>query len=308
MDNYNKISSNECLKIITCDSIEDCKNNLNILLDCIISLINSHHCNKQQSLLTNIDMVGDAKAMFEMFYIKCQTIKYMLIGYSVEKISENSYQALIDYQSLFSLVRNLYEAFCTFEIVFIYPKTDVNRLFVYDLYRLKGLQDRQRFKTYDNHLSQKLQEDEEINNIKLKLQQSDLCKIQNNEQVLKETLKTNKLVYFNDIYKMKEFIMSKDYDLFGIDKCYLEDIYKYLCMNTHSSYISVLQYKTTYNEDDSNIMLDFVTFACEITCSIASFLIYDYCKLFPDCKNVFNDLKSSNRYLVECYNGLYRYN
>lgn len=288
-------------------TMKDWKRNFINILDCMICLINTQHFNIQQSSLTNKDMIDDAKAIFQMFFIRCLTIKDLLYGFGNETISDNKQYSLVDYQSILTLTRCLYEAFCEFELIYIYPDSEEKRLFIYNCYKLEGLKYYQKINNLNNITTNRLKDQDEVYYLEQNIFQSAfVLNSTQNQKTLRESLKHQSLVYFDESDSIKKFIKSTDYILFGIDKNCFEDVYKYLSINIHSSYLSIIQYKDAYNEDDQVLISDFVSKACDKSCSIMSFMIYDYCKLFPECQNAFKNMEPQHRQLILYYNDYYR--
>lgn len=288
--------------LIDCENIQDCKCYLGIMQNCIASIINTTNNNESES-----EMIEDAKVFIQFVYIKSLTIKSLLDGFGYEKDDYGNNHPIIDYQSLFSIVRDLYETFCAFELIYIYHDSDDKCLLIYNSFVLEGLMDRQRFKSFDNNKSKKSYEQEEIINRQNLISKTSFYTTtdDNNRKNLNKLIKQQKLIYIDANNNVNEFFKGSDYVLFGIKKDVFVDIYKYLSMNTHSSYISIKQYKKVFSSSNTD-NYDLACMASNIAIILMSFFLSDFCKLFPECKSVLNKLDSTYHNLVTFYDKAYR--
>lgn len=303
LDNSSKISFQS---LINCDTLADCRFYTDIMLDCLIDIINIQPDNQQHLVIRRQDMIDDAQTLFQMFYIKCISIRGLLNGYG----HENNTRVIIDYISLLSLVRTLYETFCAFELIFVYPDTDDKRLILYDLFLIQGLNERQQFGDSENcYVEQRKNEALTILNAQQEIFDSGLYSAlsKDNKNKLENLAKNHPTYwrYFDKDNNIITFERNTSYMIFNIKKDPFKDRYRYMSLYTHPSYLSISQYKYIYrfsnNEDDT-----FVAVSIHDVLVLMSFLITDYCKLFPECKKVLDNLDPKHRKLITYYNDYYR--
>ena len=299
-DVYNKYKH-----LIECKTLTDSKQYYNIMLNCMKVIIDTKIYDSKSERDNN------AKAMFQMFFHRCLAIKNMFDGYGYKQETGNTIiklRPIVYFPSMLSLIRDLYEAFCAFELIYIYPDSEDKRLIMYNLFLIQGLKERQKNYHSKEYDEQKKQDECAIEKAKKEIKNTELySKLNNTNKNALDYLMDIRPTYWrvidensNDVFK--KFKAEEDYVLFGIKIESFEDTYSYLSMFSHPSYISILQFKSAYTNQGDN----FVCLAIRYAVVLMSFYIADYCRLFPECNSVLDGLDMDNRFLVEFFDNLFR--
>jgi hypothetical protein len=195
----------------------------------------------------------------------------------------------IDFPSMAILTRAAFETYLTFHYIFVHPATVEEKKFLYDIWVLGGLKDRQRFFVTTPEGRVVLQREK-----------------QQIEQ-LKESITSNLLFPKLPGDRQKEAIKGKwrfnkgwaDLaELADTHKGYFTGLYAYLCSHAHSGYLSVMQLSQANNQGEQRQLGRMYP---GIGLTIMSSFIHDYCGLFPEAQAV---LDSNEKYevLVDAYN------
>ncbi|MBQ6083148.1 MAG: hypothetical protein IJK92_02170 [Bacteroidales bacterium] len=307
LQDFTKIFYETNKKLIFCDTLDDSKNYFDIMVDGLFSLFRSTNPRFSKS-----DYEANAKYMLQMFFTKCLSIKHLLEGVNYDyKNSKEvySFRSLMDFPSLLSLTRDLYEALCVFELIYIYPKKEEHHIIMYNLYVIQGLSERQKYYSEEYKEAKDLELDliekarQQIKNTCFYLQHKE-CQKQL-DYIMNECPTCWRSIDENRTPIIKKFNQENDYTLFGIKEGVFKDLYSYLSVYAHPTYLSVLQYKDAFRiEDNRSQML-----ACNAIRNaivIMSFYISDYCGLFPDCEEVLNEFNIEKKLLIGFYDDVFR--
>lgn len=302
MTNVDDIYKNN-RQLIDCETIKDCKQYIDIMLDCMFSVV--INTNPRYS---ELDIQGDAKIMLQMFYLKCMNVKCLIDGCGFEQKQENQVYTLspiVDYASIFSLVRSLYEAFCAFELIFVLPDTKEKRLIMYESFQIQGYQERQSYYHSSCYVKQKENEAILINVAKQNIRNTDLYK--NLSTNTKNAIEQNHTFwrYFDNNNEIHKFKKETDYILFGIKTEVFENMYSYFSLYSHPSYISIIQFKDAFN-DNIEQQNQFVSTAVRNIIVLMSFIIADFCELFPTCNDLIKSMDKAKRNLVFFFDNDFR--
>lgn len=302
MDNENQ---KELSALLNCNDLKSSKYMTNIMIDGMFSII--RNCRLRRS---KTEASADAKTLMQMFFLKCLSFKRLLDGVGYEQRIGNEYYALppiIDHPTLFSLVRSLYEAFCTFELLYILPNSEEKRLVLYNLFKMQGLNERQGYYHCLGYEKQKETEKHDIELYGQEIRNTTLYKTltAENKNSLENHIKNcNYRITIDSNNFIRKFYWE-NYGLLGIKKEVFEDLYSYLSLNSHPSFLSVLQFENAFEI----IKPDNIYFACSATryaTAIMSFYIADFCKYFPETDEVTNGWDNTKKFYISFYNECYR--
>lgn len=195
---------------------------------------------------------------------------------------------IFDAPSAYVLMRALFENYLTFNYLFLYPSSEEERVFKWDLYKLSG----------------------QIHRSKIKAHTQDMIKKQKNElkeiDGIYETIKENK--YFKKLSsKQRENIIKNsparisNWGKLYEDSCLRDDIfYKWwkLCSNhAHSEYISLIQFRETMHDKAEQFLLR--CFILYINTVLSSIFIKNICSLYKEIEENFITLKEEQKEVIQ---------
>lgn len=299
----NDENQKELSALLNCNDLKSSKYMTNTMIDGMFSII--RNCRRSKTKAS-----ADAKILMQMFFLKCLSFKRLLDGVGYEQRIGNEYYALppiIDHPTLFSIVRSLYEAFCTFELLYILPNSEEKRLVLYNLFKMQGLNERQGYYHCFGYEKQKEAEKHDIELYGQEIRNTDLYKTltAENKNSLENHIKNCKYRITIDSNNSIRKFNWDNYGLLGIKKEVFEDLYSYLSLNSHPSFLSVLQFENAFEITKP----ENTYFACSATryaTAIMSFYIADFCKCFPESEDVTNDWDEMKKFFINFYNECYR--
>ena len=192
---------NICKRLFTPKTLDDCDDLLNIYAECLFSFIESQVPNGETQVSRH-----EAKLVNQMIFTKVLSLKKMLEGINYISTSGIKLNTIIDPTIIATMIRNIYETVSMFNIVYIQPKTDDEKLILYNLWVHSGLSFRQRFK--NNAISgeniQKVSDElKHIEDIKKEIHNTELYKslTDENKKKIEDNLKNKdyKIVFDREV-------------------------------------------------------------------------------------------------------------
>lgn len=217
---------------------------------------------------------------------------------------------------ILNLVRQLYEAICTFAIVFCIPNTPDKRMILYNIYVITGLRKRSNFNYEANPeaAKKKLSMDKEEIDSKIKeIENSDFFS-QLNDKNKKQLRK------YMEGYDFPPFVLSDDYEVsekikfenipnfLNVKDIIIRDQYRYLCTHAHSSFYSLLQFSQWYelNGDERKAYEDIISTQTKFVCFMISVAVDEFIKRFPELLKIKMSFKEEERQILDLYNYVVR--
>ena len=295
----------KCLPLMKLESIDSCKQLLDIFINSYLSIVMKHHYDP----VTN-QAEADNRMWFQMILSKALNIKKILEG--VEFYGDAGHlKNIIDPTILFTLVRNLFEAVCAFEIVTMIPDTQEKKLILYNLYCISGFKFRQRFDSPDLSVeNQKKLKDEKnhIQELEKEIKETNLCKsLRNTEKskIDKAIKDKNYQIRITDDNRIKRFGWGDIPPLFGVRPLFYKNAYNYFCLNAHPSHISMIQFRDMFKAGEEVFVQISIT-AMQFCFVLLSIYLADYIRLFPQIKKTYEGFKIEDQILLNYYNKLSR--
>ena len=131
-----------CLPLFFVNSIPDCIQLLDKFISAYLEIVLKHN---YDPVSTRAE--ADSRIAFQMFVTKALSIKKILQGVEYDD-GVNHLNRIIDPTILITLIRNMFEALCAFELVYVLPDSSDKKLIAHNLYQIAGMKYRQRF-AYD---------------------------------------------------------------------------------------------------------------------------------------------------------------
>ena len=299
-------TNNDNKDFVLCNTLDDCKEYFDIMLFALFSIIRSTPRAKVKSRA-----LADAKILLQMMFLKCLNIRQMLDGVGIEqRIGKESYALphIIDHASILSLTRDLYESFCILELLFIFPDSEEKKEIIYKLFVMNGLNERQKFFHSESYEDKKEQEKCQIEELAKEIRASSLYIKLDPENKNKLNQHINNCWFRIIIDKnnnIKKFKWEKDYELFRIKRDVFADAYGYLSTYSHPSFLSIMQFRTAFDNDKSENE-DYYLLAIRYVIELLSFTIADSLELFPEIKKEFERMDTTIQALILFYNNSFR--
>jgi len=290
-------------RFFKCETVQVCIDFLNIHLDYFVQVIGSEDSVNNQSLF-------DAKLVNQMIFTKIAYLKKSLegINYSSEFGKLNT---IIDPTIIASLIRNMYETIAMFSVVYIQPKTDDEKLILYNLWVHAGLSFRQRFETEATAQENKDKCKEElkiIRELKTEIEKTTLYKslTEYNKQKIQRKLKEKDYkIRFDKNNNVVNLSWQEISDYFDPERKLLGNIYTYLSLCAHPSNVSVFQFADMFKET-SRASEELTIFNLKTAFILLSIFIADYIQLFPKVLKTYETLPIEQQIVLNSWNKLAR--
>lgn len=294
------MENNKHHDMLGCKTIQNSKDCLNIILDFYFQLIDASH-----SYQTIHELESSCSISMQMMFSRGCSFVQMLDGFSFYG-SKKVLNCIIDPSVLFSLLRDIYEAVCSFEFVYILPNSQEKQMMAYNMYVISGLKERQNFniKSKDGKYTL-LAELKELNEL------IDDIKILPYFQTLPQCVQQNIITRINSPHPAYRLLYNDEsiepikwenaYQYLGMKEKLFEDMYNYLCLNAHPTVISLRQFKDSFSKDNPH----FIKASCIASKMVAGLLsIYavDFCKKFEWAKGIYNRQSELTQWLIDANN------
>lgn len=294
----------ECAPLMSANTISDNLKLIDIFLEYFFLIINEH---QKDTLKTQVE--ADARMMFQMIFSKALNLKKILEGVEYES-NGIKLNKIVDPTIVASLIRNLYETVCVFELVYIIHDSDEERNLLYNLWVISGLKYRQKFSSSVQTPEGKAKIDEEE-----KLIQSFIKEIEDSA-IYKRMTPDNQ-------NKINQKIKDKDYKIHvvkdnvrflnwqevselytGANKDLFENVYNYFSLYSHPSNVAVFQFNDMFGQ--SSAFKDLTTFNMKYCFSLFSIFVADYMKVFPNVKSTYSKQSIKSQILLNSHNKMIR--
>ena len=293
----------ELKKILDPMSLEEIRLHVKLILNFYSELILKFHKSK-----VNTELEAHNQMILQMFFSKGLYIHNILEGVSFENgaIRMNK---IIDHSILFTLVRNLYEALCSFELVSVIPMDDEQKNIMYNLYCISGLKYRQQFYDESTNLEYKEIYINEKNELEVRIDNIEKSSFfkgldEANQKQIHNAIKCKS--YKIVLGKTIKRVLWKDIvSLMGIKKGVLDNMYSYYCLHAHPSYISRLQFEEAFKLNNPQFV-QLSMFAAKNAIMFLSIFISDYIKLNPHIRVYFNSPTNTSKNIINIYNDVFR--
>lgn len=243
-----------------------------------------------------------AQGLLQMAVCRTQSLLKLSKGICIVPNREES--ILLEPTSMIPILRSLYELMFIFRNIYIMTDTDEERLILLNIWKIRGLNNRQKEKVSSN--------DPKIPKVYLEKQEKELKDIEEMRQKIESILSTMNITESAkaDIKKVIKSTSSsiKGYKFEKSGSCItsfttvsltsssrhiynnsqLKFVYTFLSMHTHPSYISVLQFGQMFNNGHYKKLMKTVLMSA---CVLNSHLIQDFCQFLPECQKYYEQME-----------------
>lgn len=295
-----QLTIEEVQKFVQLDTIDDCKQYLQVMLDFYFDVFKSPEGRKATSYIEDDRNIW----MQTMFSKGCQFISLLDgVGYSkgIDRLNP-----IVDPSVLFSVARRIYESVIAFEILFVIPDSEDKKAILYNLFMAHGLSER--LKNIDEEMrshnpERVAEEQKDIDECLREIEGTDLYS--ELDQQTKNIIKNAFGKKFRYIFKEDnslEFVNYDDADkLLRIKNNMLKGTYSYFSLHGHPSYVSIFQFRDAFNNDSRADISLMAPHATQCVLAFMSFFIVDYMKLVPEIKTMFDKFEEPRRFAIGMY-------
>lgn len=294
------MNEEEYKRIVKLDTLESCRDYMKVMTDFYFDTIFA--TGKKPVSTVNLN---DARTWLQMMFSKGVHFTKTLHGF---EYSNGVYHLnrITDHTVLFSQVRDMFESYVVFRLIYTLPKTEQQSNLLYYLFAHAGLQERFDISSEDakNHNPEWVQDQrQQIDACKNNLYENELYK--HNESVRKvvdNALKPNVNKYryhFTDDNKMVfvHYESEETLKLLGINSSVMKGMYHYFSLMAHPSVVAIDQFSVAYkNLEEGSIML--ASTATHYAITILSLFIREYAKLFPEVQTLFSMQPELQNHLI----------
>lgn len=248
--------------------------------------------------------VAIAQCILQMAICKTQSLLQLSGGISI--VPNKKDVKLYDPTSMIAILRSLYELVFAFRNIYIMTKTEEERQILLNIWKICGLNNQQKVKSFPEEAFQKYHEKQKRGAKDIEKMKQEILSILSTMDITGSARKEIKAL-------LKEIVKKKDSSIKGYifertGSCIIslkqisltkspEHIYKtsqlgimytFFSMYTHPSYLSMLQFGQMYNNGQyKKLLKDVLTSACILN----AHLIQDFCQVVPKCQEFYGQME-----------------
>lgn len=288
------------LQIARCDTIADVKECMKVLLGLYVWF--------NKILAANIKGTArdsDSVVMMHMFYSKGASFLQLLDGFPfVDEGKEIG--RIIEPTVLYSLARDIYEALCAYELVFVLPKTEEQKMIAYNIFYISSMKERANYK-HQTEKSRKiaLEEAEDIENAKQQIEATVYYQQlpDKDKQFLQAKMNSPHPVY-RLLYEEHAVVPVKwedAYTTFGMAEEMFGNIYAYLSLYAHPTAVAVTRFREMFTDQQNGIERK-VSFAGKLVVQMLSVFVIDFCRQHDFAREVYHQSDEMTKCMADFIN------
>lgn len=254
---------------------------------------------------------SDAMTIIQMVFVKLISAKKLLSGVDYnDKDSGDTLNNLIDPTTIAAHVRDTFETISAFYTVFVKPETEDEKLILYNLWVLSGLNYRQEFtkSAAGSDVNQILSDDQKL--IDELTQQIENCALfktldDENKGIVQAAILNKDFLIVIDDKKVKCLSWQDALKNMNLKKNLFDDAYSYFSFYSHPSNVSVFQFNEMFGEENS-AYIDIAKYNFKNLMVLMSIFIHDYIRLIPDKLKIYESLSLKDQLMIDAFNVLFR--
>ena len=293
MENSKQTTFNEDDMIaITYNNLEHTCNNMYAILDKFRSDIAKSN---------DMEDIAIAQGLLQMAICRTQSLLKLSKGICI--VPNREEPILLEPISMIPILRSLYELIFIFRNIYIMTDTEEERLILLNIWKIRGLNNRQKVEVPRNDL--------ETSNVYLEKQKKELDNIEKMRQKIESILSTMDITE-SAKSNIKKIIKSTSSSINGYkfeksgscitsfstisltsspkhlyNSTQLYAVYTFLSMHTHPSYISLLQFGQMFSNEHYKRLMKIVLMSA---CVLNSHFIQDFCQVVPECQEIYEQM------------------
>ena len=291
----------ETYNLTRCFSVADCKRYLKIFSDFLFDAMGVLHKKGERTYA-----LAEAKLILQQVFFKILCVNKMLDGvsYDNDRVRLNN---VIDYSSLHSIVREVYELLLVVELLYVKPDTEEKKLVMFDLFQIQGFKERQKYSVTTEENKERLSGEfkelelcvDEIRNTQFYkgLEKEERSKI---DYYIKDGI--FRVVLDDNNFRKVDF--ENLGEICGVQKGLFDNVYSFMSLHAHPSYISLMQLEEAYKKRET-----WESLSCSAVMqmiSLLSIFVSDYCRIFEMMKELYNHQPDNIRFALDFYNHSFR--
>ena len=288
------------LQIARCDTIADVKECMKVLLGLYVRF------NKVLVTKKNVSARdSDCIAMMHMFYAKGASFLQLLDGFPfVEEGKEIG--RIIEPTLLYSLARDMYEALSAFELVFVLPKTEEQKMMAYNIFYISSMKERANYK-HQTEKSRKIaaEEAEDVEKAKRQIEATAYYQQlpEKHKQFLQAKMNSPHPVYrlLYEEHAVQPVKWEDAYTTFNMREELFGNIYAFLSLYAHPTAVAVTRFREMFTDQQNDIERK-VSYAGKLVTLMLSAFVMDFCKQFDFAKEVYHQSDETTKCLVDLIN------
>lgn len=288
------------LQIARCDTIADVKECIKVLLGLYVRF------NKVLVTKKNVSARdSDSVVMMHMFYAKGASFLQLLDGFPFVDDGKEIGR-IIEPTLLYSLARDMYEALCAFELVFVLPNTEEQKMIAYSVFYISSMKERANYK----HQTEKsrtiaAEEAEDIEKAERQIEATVYYQLlpDKDKQFLLAKMNSPHPVY-RLLYEEHAVVPVKwedAYTTFGMREEMFGNVYAYLSLYAHPTAVAVTRFREMFIDPQYDIERK-VSYAGMLVAQMLSVFVMDFCKQFDFAKEVYQQSDETTKCLVDLIN------
>lgn len=288
------------LQIVRCDTIADVKECMKVLLGLYVRF------NKVLVTKKNVSARdSDCIVMMHMFYAKGASFLQLLDGFPFVDDGKEIGR-IIEPTLLYSLVRDMYEALCAFELVFVLPKTEKQKMMAYNIFYISSMKERANYK----HQTEKsrtiaAEEAEDIEKAKQEIEATVYYQQlpDKDKQFLQAKMNSPHPVY-RLLYEEHAVVPVKwedAYTTFGMREEMFGNVYAYLSLYAHPTAVAVTRFREMFTDKQYDIERK-VSYAGMLVVQMLSVFVIDFCRQLDFAREVYLQSDDTTKCMADLIN------
>lgn len=279
---------------------------LDFFIQCYFDIVVNHHDDELYS-----QAEADAKMLLQMMFTKFIHLRKILEGV---RFTDNKgiplINSIIDPTIVSSLVRNIYETVCLFNLVYATPDSEDKKIILYNLWVIAGLKYRQRFSSIVTTQENQEKADREKKQIERYIQEIKATKLYQELDEKNQNKILNKIKEKDFKIKIEEnqvrFLSWQDISTEFITKSHaFEKMYTYLSLSSHPSNVSVFQFADMFKKE-GEAYKGISVFNLRYCIKLASIFLADFVIFFPATKSTFENRSEFDQIMLNFFNRMFR--
>lgn len=249
----------------------------------------------------------NARMINQMMLTKILHLEQSILGVDCSAPNGDSLTRIIDPNVIAALVRTMFETVGTFNCVFVQPENDDEKLILHRLWMSASLKRREKFRdllTTPEQLQMIAKEQQWFENqmgeIKVTQTWKNLSK--RDKDIIDNKIKTKEYAIKFQNGRVKSLTGFQEMiKTAGVSKVAMGNMYFYLSLNTHPSYMSVSHFFNMFNGEEPQYR--YVTkHYLKVAFMLMGMFVADYIKVFPEMIDNFNTIALRDQCVINFWN------
>jgi len=300
-----KLSQEDVEKFIQLKNIDECKQYMKVMLDFYFNAIDW-----PSNYIATSEYEDDRNIWLQTMFSKGCSFLLLLdgISYSTEFCRLN---IIMDFPTLFTVARRIYESLIAFELIFVIPKSLDQQTIIHNLFIAHSLQERLRNsdEEFRKENPERIKEEEQaVDECKRAIEETGLYKTLNKEtkQLIDNAFGRKFRYTFKEDNTMEPIQYNQAHTLLNVKEGVFDAIYSQFSLHGHPSYLSLIQFRDAFEEDGDREDVVNAIFVTRCVLSFMSIFILDYMKINPLSKDLYDRLEEPRKLAIKFFGNVMR--